>query len=329
MRQYDSLVRYGCAALLAAVSTLMPARAMAQAAVGDPIPIMAFGAPSVLIATASDCAVRDEARALGGATLFGAFSPGGPVVGFLQQPAPPPIGDDPYCPSFLVNGPPPGTYFVAMVFGLVNTISVPPSAWRQVVVPQGCTGVPNPPGLIPGQPVISGSDVSVGFGQAGGCSITSIEVEIGSAPGLRDLGTLSLNGLLSAPSVPAGTYYLRARGRNAAGLSKPSIEVPVRVPGPCASGSLPQAPLNPVATVNGNVVTIAWTQSPGMLALATFYQLRLKNPSTQGVVDNILLPPTTSVTAAGVPPGTYQVQVISGNACGVAAPAVDVVFTVP
>jgi hypothetical protein len=328
MQQIDPRSRYLGAALLAA-ACLVPAPVMAQAAVGDPIPIIAFGAPSVVFASASDCAVRDEARMLGGTTLFGAAAPGGPVLGFLQQPAPAPIGDDPYCPSFLVNGPPPGTYYVAMVFGLVNTVSVPLSAWRQVVVPQGCTGVPNPPSLIPGQPMISGSNVSVGFGQAGGCSITGIEVEIGSAPGLRDLGTRPLNGLLSAASVPSGTYYLRARARNAAGLSRPSIEVPVRVPGPCAAGSLPQAPLNPAATVNGNVVTIAWTQSPGMLALATFYQIRLKNPSTQAVIDNILLPPTTSVTAAGVPPGTYQLQVISGNACGVAAPVTaDVTFTV-
>ena len=54
----------------------------------------------------------------------------------------------------------------------------------------------------------------------------------------RNLGTLVLNGLLSAPSVPPGTYYLRARGRNAAGLSNPSVEVQNRIDWrSCVAGS--------------------------------------------------------------------------------------------
>jgi hypothetical protein len=321
-----SHVRPGCRLAAPVILVLLAAASARAQNVGDPIDFTAIATPSILLVQ-TDCTLRDTARGLGGTTLFGALAPGGPPLGFLQQPAPPPIGDDPYCPSFVITVPPPGTYWLAMVYGLTTTISAPPGAWKQVVIGATCVGVPNPPLLLPGQPAISGTSVSVGFGGSPGCPPSSFLLEIGSVPGASDLGVVPLAGVAAAGSVPPGSYYVRARARNAAGTSKPSVEVPLHVPGPCVSG-LPQGPINPAATVQGNIVTLSWTQTPG-LPNPTFYQIRLKNPSTGQVLDNILLPPTLSVTGP-VPSGSYRLQVISGNACGTTAQVTnDVFFTVP
>lgn len=320
-------------ALLAACALLAvphPARAQAP---GDPIDIVAFGGPNLVIVAPSQpgqsCTLKNAVRSLGGTTLFGATSPGGQILGQVQEVAQPPRGDDHWCPGFAVNGPPPGTYWVAMVYGLVTSIDVPLSAWKPVVVPAGCTGVPNPPVLLHGQPTINGSHVSVAFGGAGGCPIDHIEMAIGTTPGGSQLGTRVLTGILAAASVPTGEYYMRAYAVNRAGRSNPSMEAPVRVPGPCASGATPAAPLNPSVTVNGHTVTIAWGVIPSS-APVTFYQLRLINPANGGVLHNILLPTGLSFTASGVPSGQYQVRVVSGNACGIREPQTpDLIFTVP
>lgn len=312
----------------AALALATPMAAAAQAP-GDPIDIVAFGAPNIAmvfpVAGGSACPIKFSVRAVGGTTLFAAAGPGGPVIGSVQQLAQPPVGDDQWCPGFLVNGPPPGTYWVAMVYGLVTSINVPISAWKPLTIPGGCTGVPNPPTLQPGQPVIVGSSVSVAFGGVGGCPQDYIDVEIGTTPGANDIGTVRLNGPIGAPAVPPGTFYLRAFSGNAAGRSHPSLVVPIRVPGPCSASQLPNIPFNTTATVNGNVVTLAWSTSPQ--PLPTFFQAQLIHSSGM-VLANYLLGSAPSVTAP-LPSGQYQVRIVSGNACGTKEANADVLFTVP
>lgn len=316
-------------AIGAALTFLLPAAAAAQAP-GEPIEIVAFGAPNIALVFpvegGSACPIKYAVRSVGGVTLFAAASPGGPVIGSVQQLAQPPSGDDQWCPGFAVNGPPPGTYWVAMVYGLVTSINVPTSSWKPVVIPAGCTGVPHPPMLQPGQPVIVGNSVSVAFGGVGGCPQDYIEVDIGTTPGARDLGTVRLSGPIGAPAVPAGDFYLRAFSGNSAGRSNPSLVVPIRVPGPCTPSQRPNSPFNTTATVNGSTVTLAWSTSPQPLPV--FYQLQLIHSSGM-VLNNILLGSTPSITVPGVPSGQYQVRVVSGNACGTREAAADVIFTVP
>jgi hypothetical protein len=60
-----------------------------------------------------------------------------------------------------------------------------------------------------------------------GGSVTSYLVEAGSAPGLTDLGSFplaSVSTTLTGSAPPKGTYYLRVRAENGAGISGPTNE---------------------------------------------------------------------------------------------------------
>jgi hypothetical protein len=60
---------------------------------------------------------------------------------------------------------------------------------------------------------------------------TGYAVEAGTAPGLSNLGRVSVpRPLLVATGVPPGTYFVRVRAENAAGTSPPSAEIRVVVP---------------------------------------------------------------------------------------------------
>lgn len=57
-------------------------------------------------------------------------------------------------------------------------------------------------------------------------------VEAGTAPGLSDIGsvTVGASSTLSLPNAPPGTYVLRVRGANATGIGSASNEITVTVP---------------------------------------------------------------------------------------------------
>ncbi len=91
--------------------------------------------------------------------------------------------------------------------------------------------------LPPGAPedftaVVNGSAVTFSWaapvtgGVAGGYIL-----EAGSGPGLSDIARVPVNGTtLTAPHVPAGTYFVRVRGLNNTGLGDASEELQVVVP---------------------------------------------------------------------------------------------------
>jgi hypothetical protein len=324
---------------LLAVALVVGSAAPGMAApinLGDPIPTVARviqGGSRVDIY--ADCTYDEDVdldvgiglQTWGGATLLAALAPGGPVVGVVPLPPRPVPSDESWCPSLNVPGPPAGTYYVVMVFGFTNATSAPPSAWQQVVVQPRCTGRPLPPVNASGLPLIVGSQVSLGFtGNSAGCGIDRIDLEIGTTPGGTELGVIPLQGFnTSFPAVPPGTYYARARGVNASGASQPSLEVPIQIPNQCAFKG-PQGPLNATVSVAGHTVTFDWTQTIGG---TLFYEFTVMNDAG-AIIDNILLPPTTHVVAAGVPSGSYRVKIYGGNACGMTSPVSGyLAFTVP
>ncbi len=143
--------------------------AAAQKQVGDPVNTMASVAPnrSVMILT-TECGPGSLpagwVKAYGGVTILASASPGGPLLGTLPipWPVPDPGPESGWCPFSIIPGVPPGTYYVVMVVGLTTQTSAAASDWKQVVVTsQTCTAPPLVPVVIPGSPVVNGTDVAV------------------------------------------------------------------------------------------------------------------------------------------------------------------------
>lgn len=321
--------------LAVAVGLARPASAQQ---VGDPVSTVAMvlANRAVLITTpCTDGAIPAYwVKPYGGMTILASASPGGPLLATLPLPwpTPDPGPESGWCPGTIVPGAPPGTYWVLMVYGLTNSTSAPSSAWQRVVVggATACTAPPLPPVLVPGSPVVTGTSVALGFsGAFQGCPIDTIELEVGTAPGAKDVGTYTLPGLNTFfPTVPSGAYYTRARAVNAYGKSNRSTEIPIQIPGPCAANSLPPTPVNPAVTVNGSQVTVAWTLSPA--TGATFHQITLLDPGSAQPLDRLIVSSATALSAT-VPAGAYRIRVSAGNACGVKdmVPLSYIDFTVP
>jgi hypothetical protein len=140
----------------------------------------------------------------------------------------------------------------------------------------------------------------------------SYQLEAGSTAGSTDIGTFPL-GLTPAvtASAPSGTYFVRVRARNLAGLSAPSNEVVATVGSGCA---VPSAPSGLAFTVSGSLVTLTWTPPTGVAPSSYVIEVG----SVSGATNLALIDsgsPATTLTASA-PPGRYFVRVKARTACG-------------
>jgi len=154
---------------------------------------------------------------------------------------------------------------------------------------------------------------------AGGDPVTGHLLEAGSAPGLSDLAVVPLTAARAfSAGVPTGTYWLRLRAVNAAGVGDPSDDVGMRM-GPsdgCVGLPLPPAGLN--AAVNGSLVTLSWGPPPGAVAAASYV---IYAGAAPGRIDLVSLGTSSAATswAGAAPPGVYYVRVAARSACGIGA----------
>jgi hypothetical protein len=193
---------------------------------------------------------------------------------------------------------------------------------------------PNLPGL-PGPPIglnasSSGSTVTLTWGApVTGGTPTAYYIEAGSSPGTSNLAAFSTGSTatsFSAGGVGNGTYYIRVRASNAAGLSSPSNEARLVVgPGTCIG---PPAPPTGFAITgnSGGTVSFQWNASAG----ATSYVIEAGSiPGASNLANSDLGSSATSFTAPGVGRGTYFVRLRAKNLCGVSAPSNEVTLIVP
>jgi hypothetical protein len=163
-----------------------------------------------------------------------------------------------------------------------------------------------------------------------GDPVVGYVIEAGSASGLADLAAVATGNTLTsfgAPDVVAGTYFVRIRAQNGAGIGPPSNEVILVTGNPLVCTTAPGAPTGLTSTVSGGTVSLRWT-SPGGSCTATSYILQAGLTSGSSALANSNVGSVTSYTATGVGAGTYYVRVVAANAFGQSAASNEVIVTV-
>jgi hypothetical protein len=192
----------------------------------------------------------------------------------------------------------------------------PPLSQPGALSPVSQTSVPGPPaGLIVSA---FGSTVTMGWAApSAGEAPTSYVVEAGSRSGRADLASVSTGSsaiTFSASGVGAGSYYVRVKAANAAGMSAASNEVVVAVAGGCATAPSPPGGLTITAN-SGGTVGLQWNAASGN---PTTYIIEAGSaPDATNLANSDLGGTATSLMTAGVRPGAYYIRVRGKNECGV------------
>jgi predicted phage tail protein len=165
-----------------------------------------------------------------------------------------------------------------------------------------------------------------------GTSPASYVIEAGSFPGASDyfLPTGTLATSFVATSVGTGTYFVRVRAANSAGMGAASNEVIVSV-GAGDSAPRPGAPAAPrgfITQVTGSTVVFVWA-APAVGGTPQTYWIDAG--SSTGLSDRASFSTGSAATAfvvPGVPAGTYYVRVRAANASGTSTPSNEAVVFV-
>ena len=263
-------------------------------------------------------AQAEFATTAGGVTLFAAYAPNGPLLARFPFLPPFVVDSDSSTPvPWNFNGIPPGTYYIALIYGVVTTTNIPDSQWTQLVVPGACTAAPGV-GTVDRQVAgVEPNTVRLYMSTFGGCA-TSYLVEVGTTPGAANVASFeSIGVLLTAGGVPPGNYYVRVRGRNQFGIGPYSPVLPLSVPG--CSAQWMEIGSEMTASVVGHQVTLTWTPptpAPVVGGPVTYYELARLNGGTPGSPPaRILIPVTTTSVSTTLPSGTYAVGLYAGNTC--------------
>lgn len=285
------------------------------AAVGQPA---APGAPTNPQATVSGNTVSLSwnAPATGGAptgyTLVVRTVTGGPVVATL------PLGN---VTSFGAVGPN-GVFVLSFV--ATNAVGPgPESAAVTVTLPT----LPAPPGAPTNlaTSVLGNTATFTWNAPSSGGVVSNYLLVAGLTPGfVLPIASLPLPASATTtaiPGVPPGTFYVRLLSQNGGGTSAASNEASLTVAGPSAPG----APTLNQPTAAGNTLGLSWT--PGSGGAPTSYVLTAL--TTGGaVIANVPLS-GTSVSFAGVPNGTYVLQLVAVNSLGSSPASNQVTVTLP
>ncbi len=149
---------------------------------------------------------------------------------------------------------------------------------------------------------------------------TSYVVEAGSRPGAADLARVvaATNGLVV--NVPPGTFYVRVRAVNAAGVSAPSREIIVRGPG------APMPPANLSFTQSSTSVTLSWSPPASGPEPAGYV---IEAGSQPGLADLAVLRVSAQTSYSAVaPPGTYYLRVRATSAGGRSEASNEIAVTI-
>jgi len=213
--------------------------------------------------------------------------------------------------SFTIPNVPPGTFYVR-VRALNAAGSGPPS--NEVTLGMSTVGVALPEAPMNVQAFMLEGLLTMTWQQPPrGGPATGYIVEAGSASGLTNIGSVAVTGRsLTFANVPNGFYFLRVRATNAGGASAASAEVLIVVGGVPAP---PGAPNFTSHSVSGSTVTLNWVAPTS--GTPTSYVVEAGSaPGLSNLAVANTGSAATTVSFAGVPPGTYYVRLRAVNAQG-------------
>jgi hypothetical protein len=222
---------------------------------------------------------------------------------------------------------PAGTYYARV--RAVNGIGASVPSPEVTVLVSEPSPIPGPPGNFAA--TVSGRTVSFSWTASTlGAAATSYTIEAGSAPGLSNLARLvtgTPNTSFSVANVPAGTYWVRARGSNAAGAGAPSQDVAIVMGEGSGCVGLPGPPVLLTPVTQGYNVTLSWN-APALGGRTTSYILFAG--SAPGLSNLAVIDTRNASTsfAASAPAGVYYVRVAAANGCGVGPASTEVSFSV-
>lgn len=129
------------------------------------------------------------------------------------------------------------------------------------------------------------------------------------------------------PNVPNGVYFVRVRSATSAGVSDPSDDVIVVVPGgtPDGCGAPPEPAREVVGHVSRNIATVQWAPASRGCPTTSYV---VEVGSSPGASNLALVHTADTKVSAAAPDGTYYVRIIALNPFG-ASPPQDVVLQVP
>ena len=219
------------------------------------------------------------------------------------------------CPGGACSGP----------FAVANGAGIPVSAGGTATGIDFTLGAASGPPRRPQDLQAINTPVGVQFtwrASALGAVATGYFFEAGNAPGTTFATVPVASTSFTVPGVPPGTYFVRVRSVNGAGVSAASDELTLRI---SSSGHvLPNAPSEVTPILAGGRLSLTWrppTQGP----VPSSYLLEVG--SAEGSANIAVLPvPTPSFLFNGVPPGTYFVRVRSVVAGTVGPPSPDAVM---
>lgn len=130
----------------------------------------------------------------------------------------------------------------------------------------------------------------------------------------------------SPPVGPTSTYVYAVI--DAASLQR-TLTVPDMPGGQFVALRRPRPPASAAASVTGAAVRVSWSQSATPQAVTRFVIEAGSAPGRSDIIAGLDVGLQTSLSASGVPPGTYYVRVRAGNYAGLGAPTNEVVVQVP
>jgi large repetitive protein len=153
-------------------------------------------------------------------------------------------------------------------------------------------------------------------------ALTGYALEAGTFPGAANLAVVNLGPQTTfiSPALSPGSYYLRVKAVNAAGIGPPSNEVLLTVPG------VPAAPTDLSVQVAGRVATLTWTASAGAVI-----GYLLEAGTVPGATNLATLPlgAQTTFISPPLPTGVFYVRVKARNAVGTSAASNEVQINIP